>query len=68
MTDNANEQATQAVRDAKLRALLESILSGSGPYSTDPLTHAGNCIEAMKSRAAVALAILNGEEVHEGQD
>jgi len=37
---------------------LEEIVEGKGPFSTDPLTHAANCIEAMQEIARAALAEL----------
>lgn len=39
-----------------LVAALEEIAKGSGSFSTDPLTHAANCIEEMKACACAALA------------
>ena len=38
-----------------LRAVLREISLGRGAFSTDPLEHAANCIEAMKSLATNAL-------------
>ena len=40
-----------------LVAALEDIAAGSGAYSLDPLTHAGNCIDDMKATARAALAL-----------
>lgn len=34
---------------------LREISEGAGPFSMDPLTHAGNCIDSMKERAVEAL-------------
>ena len=39
----------------RYRTALEEIVKGMGPYSRDPLEHAGNTIEAMKQLAADAL-------------
>jgi hypothetical protein len=46
---------------------LEEIVEGKGPFSTDPLTHAANCIEAMQEQARAALAELRRYEVVEGK-
>lgn len=35
------------IEDMTIDELLDEIISKKGPYSRDPLTHAGNCIEAM---------------------
>ena len=40
---------------------LEDIAQGAGPFSMDPLTHAGNCIDYMKVTASAALALSRGE-------
>lgn len=42
-------------RVALMRAALREITRGAGPYNRDPLTHADNCIESMKSIAVGAL-------------
>jgi hypothetical protein len=39
-----------------LVAALEEIAKGEGAYNRDPLQHAMNCIDNMKSIAALALA------------
>lgn len=39
----------------RMRAALQEITRGAGPYNRDPLTHADNCIESMKSIATGAL-------------
>jgi hypothetical protein len=44
---------------------LEEIVEGRGPFSTDPLTHAANCIEAMQEQARAAIAELRRYEVVE---
>ncbi len=44
----------QAERD-RLREALEEINIGDGPYSMDPLKHAGNCISNMMELASHAL-------------
>ena len=44
---------------AMLEALKE-ISRGAGPFSRDPLTHADNCIDAMKSLARDAIAKATG--------
>ena len=52
-------EATNAAlteRVGKLADTLREITLGCGPYSLDPLTHAGNTIEAMKELARAALA------------
>jgi hypothetical protein len=46
--------------NAELRAALEEIAEGSGAFSRDPLTHAANCIDNMKSIARAALANTKG--------
>ena len=38
-----------------MRTALAEIAKGEGPYSRDPLTHADNCIDAMK---AIAVKVL----------
>lgn len=40
---------------ASLREALDVVAQGKGPFSRDPLTHAGNCIDAMKTVAEAAL-------------
>lgn len=40
-----------------LRDALREISKGQGPYSRDPLTHAGNCIEDMRGIALAALSM-----------
>ena len=40
----------------ELRAALQEIAKGEGPYFRDPLTHAANCIAVMKRLANGALA------------
>jgi hypothetical protein len=40
---------------AALRAALQEIARGEGPFSRDPLTHAANTIEAMRECALSAL-------------
>lgn len=45
--------------NARLRAALEEITLGAGPFSRDHLTHASNTIEAMKEIARSALAAKN---------
>lgn len=40
----------------RLAEALTKIAEGAGPYSRDPLTHAENCIEAMKETARALLA------------
>ena len=40
---------------------LRGIRLGAGPFSRDPLTHAENCLEAMKKEAQDALAQLGVE-------
>lgn len=45
--------------EAKVRRYedaLNEIKLGEGPYNRDPLTHADNCIQAMKTLAEAALA------------
>jgi len=39
---------------------LEEIEKGEGRFSRDPLTHADNCIEDMKSIARAAIAKAKG--------
>lgn len=39
-----------------MRDALKEISKGAGPFSRDPLTHADNCIDAMKALAVAALA------------
>ena len=41
---------------------LEEISLGKGPFSRDQLTHAENCVEAMKGLAVKALAQLGLEK------
>ncbi len=41
----------------RLREALDEIAKGEGPYSIDPITHASNCIEAMKAIANKALEV-----------
>jgi hypothetical protein len=49
----------QAVEQtARMRAALQEITRGAGPFSRDPLKHADNCIEAMK---AIATGALEGD-------
>lgn len=45
-------------RNEKLERALREIAKGEGPFSRDPLTFAGNTIEAMKELADAALAEL----------
>jgi len=40
---------------------LERIERGEGRFSTDPLTHAANCIEDMKQIASTAILAARGE-------
>ena len=40
---------------ARLVDALQEIALGEGPFNRDPLTHAANCIDAMKHLAAMAL-------------
>ena len=51
-------------RVAELEAALMQIEKGEGPYSRDPLTHAGNTIDAMVQIAVAALA--TSEQVRKG--
>ncbi len=44
---------------AKVREELKAIESKVGPFSKDPLKHAGNCIDAMAEHATAALALLS---------
>lgn len=53
-TMNRSRLREQEIAD--LRAALEKIAEGAGPFSRDPHTHAVNCIEAMKKLARDALA------------
>lgn len=53
MTRERNELRAEVRR---LRAALQEISIGRGPFSRDPLTHADNTIEAMKGVATQALA------------
>jgi hypothetical protein len=46
---------TDAEKIERMRAALEEISRGEGPFSRDPLTHATNCIENMKQIARDAL-------------
>ncbi len=39
-----------------VRAVLEEIAKGEGPFNRDPLEHASNTIDAMKALASEALA------------
>ena len=41
----------------QMREALAEIAQGRGAYSRDQLTHAENCIEAMKALARAALAL-----------
>ena len=55
--------AGQPVQDPvkeELVAALKEIARGEGPFSLDPLTHASNTIEAMKTIARAALAQAKG--------
>lgn len=52
------EQRTRAALDAAVKAL-DEIKIGAGPYSLDPLVHAGNCVEAMKRLAVEALITID---------
>lgn len=46
-----------------LVSALEEISRGAGVYSTDPLEHAGNCIDEMKAIAIAALAKAKGNQL-----
>ncbi len=48
----------QACRE--MYAALKEITKGAGPFSCDPLTHASNTIEAMKTLANAALPKAEG--------
>ena len=48
--------------NGELLAALEEIAEGAGPFSMDPLTHAGNTIEAMKEIARAAIAKAKGDK------
>lgn len=48
----------------RLRAAMEQIAKGEGPYSRDPLTHAANVIEDMMAVARAALAAALPETQH----
>jgi hypothetical protein len=39
-----------------MRAALEEIAKGSGPFNRDPLTFAGNCVEHAVETAKASLA------------
>jgi len=52
--------ALYAAAPAMLEALKE-ISRGAGPFSRDPLTHADNCIDAMKALALEAIAKAEGK-------
>ena len=39
-----------------LLAALQLIAKGEGAFASDPLTHAGNCIDSMKNTAQAAIA------------
>ena len=54
--ENAEKIYEEAM--AELKPLLEEISRGSGAYSRDRLTHAGNCIENMKELANKCLGML----------
>ncbi len=43
-----------------LLEVLETIAKGEGAFSRDPLTHAGNCIDEMKSIAQAAIKAARG--------
>ena len=46
---------------ARCAEALKEIAEGAGAFSRDPLTHAANCIEAMKTTARAALAAAKEE-------
>lgn len=53
----ARDRAANAETEIRrLRAWLVDISKGAGPFSRDPVTHANNCIIAMKDDATRALA------------
>ena len=59
VTEQSAEHA-QACRRAseqlwRVREALHQIAKGEGAFSRDPLEHAGNCIDSMKSIARTAL-------------
>ena len=56
----ANARLIAAAPD--LLEALREIAKGEGPFSTDRLTHAENCIEAMQEIARVAIAKAEGHE------
>ena len=53
-----DELTPLTLRVQYLEAALRDISQGNGPFSRDPLEHAGNCIDNM---ATVASLALNGE-------
>ena len=53
--NRASDVAYLLGRVDALEEALEEIEKGDGPFSQDPLTHAGNCIENMTSLARTAL-------------
>lgn len=53
--------ALYAAAPAMLEALRE-ISRGAGPFSRDPLTHADNCIDAMKALAIEAIFKATGAQ------
>lgn len=57
--DQANARLIAAAPDM-LKALQE-IAEGSGAFSSDPLTHAGNCIDKAISLAEAAIAKATAE-------
>lgn len=61
-TDDWKELAAlYAAAPAMLEALRE-ISRGAGPFSRDPLTHADNCIDAMKALAIEAIFKATGAQ------
>ena len=59
---------TLAEKLSAIREALEVIQRGDGPYSRDPLVHAGNCIDAAKEHATTALSALDSIEVLSDED
>lgn len=52
----------------RLREALKEISKGEGPFSRDPLEHAGNVIDSMKNIATEALIYVLANDVKEPGD
>ena len=50
-----------------LRVFLKRVADKEGPYSMNPLTHAGNIIDAHATEAQELLFILYGDDLPEDQ-